>query len=126
MHSPSVSVHDEGETSEIESVLFGRETLSESVGDVVRGEESDDHDSELDGDEGERDDEPSLEEHVLEIEVRTFTSWDRSSRVAPRRDRRFHEGRVVSTALELGKVEIENKMTKGQICEGNEEKGKET
>lgn len=89
---PSVTVHDERERSEIESVLLGRESLSEPVGDVVGREEGDDHDGELDGDKRERDDEPPTEEHVLEPEEGSLAAWDRSPRVTGRRDSGFYEG----------------------------------
>lgn len=100
---PGVTVHEVGERTKVQPVLFRRQALSEPVRDVVRAQQGGDHDEKLGGDEGEGADVPRLEDFLLEAPVPALAAWEVGSGVARRGDGGLNVGRVVAAAVELDK-----------------------
>jgi hypothetical protein len=98
---PSITIHNVCQTTQIQSILLRREPFAEAIGNLIWREKGDDHNGELDGNEGERADVPPLEDDPLLTEVFAFASGEVGARIAGRGDGGLDVGGEVAAAVEL-------------------------
>ena len=96
-----VVVHDDGHAVHVESVRLRHHALAEPVRDVVRTQQTRDHDRQLRRDEGEHDDVPPLQNRLLEPDVRAFASWQDAAGVTRLTACSLDESVEVPAALQL-------------------------
>lgn len=102
-NEPSVAIHDEGQTVQVQPVPLRRQALSEPVRHMVATQQRGDDDHQLDGHERERDCPPPMEHFALKPPVFPFAALQVRAGVAGGGDGRFDKGRVVAATVQLSK-----------------------
>jgi hypothetical protein len=96
-----VLFHDESHAIHIETISLWHHAFAETVSDMVRAEEGNDHDSYLQRHQTERDEIPSPKHETLEIQIELLAAWQGTARVASLADGSLDVRREITTALEL-------------------------
>lgn len=98
---PGVIIHDDGHAVQAQPVRLGHHTLSEPVSDVVRAQQADDDDHDVDGDEGKRGGKPALQNQPLPVQVALLVAGKDRPGIACGTDGGFNKRAVIPAAFQL-------------------------
>jgi len=96
-----ILVHNDGHTTQTETVRLWHHSLSEPVGHMVRTKEGGDNAEELEGYESKGNGVPTPEDQSFELDIRTLASREKTSRIASLANSRLHKWREVATTPKL-------------------------
>ena len=99
--APGIVVHDDRHRVHAEAVCLGHQALSETVCDVIRAQQPDEDDGDLERHEPEGDRVPALQHEALELHVWALAPGKHGARVTHLRDGSFHERGEETAAVEL-------------------------